>query len=230
MPRKNATPNLEPPDYVVGEDTTIEAEETDSGVNQPPYDAKWISIKAAAQLAGVTGQSVRNAYENHEAFNPTVNGNDESVEMHPAWFRTKMIDSFGNPTDYDVVYVDADAVRHWIEARSSKPSTHGGAHGNGPKRHIVRLTDEQVAAQPTMTLADGSIVPAVELVDGSLVALEKPPQARRKSASTSDQPEASDQADEPLPEGVAQTDLFDVDLIEDDSDRLAALSSDPGDA
>lgn len=204
-PRKTPTPSLEVPDDVVGSDQApAEVTDNESGVKEPPYAATWITIKAAATKAGVTGQTVRNAYENHEAFNtPGTAGTEESVMEH--WFQTKMIDQFGNVTDYDVVYVDAAAVDRWIAARASKPST---LHDpNAPKRYIIRLNPDQYT----------QLVAFLGTQDGfEGVAIEKPPQSARKPKG--DQPDASTtngHADEPTPESAAtQNDLFDVNLIE----------------
>lgn len=208
MPRRNVQPETEAP--VSSDVAPDEVAENESGVNPPPYDAQWITIKQAAALAGVTGQSIRNAYENHEAFNTSgTAGTDEPATEH--WFRTKMCDQFGNPTDHDVVYVDRAAVERWIAMRADKPSTLHDA--NAPKRHIMRLTPDQVAAYNA-----GDYAAAFDLADGTRVELEVPPQSARKSKKA-DQPDASTStnghADDALPEsGAAQTDLFDVDLIE----------------
>ena len=195
MPPKNKPTN---PD-VAAEDTPIGSDappaDSGNGVKPAPYDATWINVAGASKLAGVTSQTVRNAYRDHPAFNPSGEG------AKPAWFTTKMVDAFGNVTDYDVVYLDKSAVDAWIVARAEKPTT-GNVYG-GAKRRIVRLTEEQIAAQPKMTLADGTEVPAITLVDGTMVALEVPPMGnKRKSdsngtetAATTDEAPATDGAD-----------------------------------
>ena len=191
MPRKMPEPAMDVADDVVSTDTS----EQDNGVRQPPYQTQWITIKDAAAFAGVTGQSVRNAYENHAAFNPE---NDPS-----AWFRTKMVDQFGNTTEYDVVYVDKAAVQRWIEARADKPTYHRSP--DAAKRYIIRLTDDQVTMLQTF-LAD-----QVGFQD---VKIEKPPQAARKPKADQPAPEASNgHASVEGSEATSDT-LFNVDLIE----------------
>lgn len=199
----------------------------DDGFRDPPYDAAWVTIRDAATIAGVTAQTVRNAYVDHAAFNTPgtpADGDTPATEPIAHWFRTKMKDNFGNVTDYDVVYLDKAAVDRWVIARADKPA--GAAHG-GAKRRIVRLTEEQIAAQPVMTLADGSQVPAVMLADGvTLVALEVPPMGNRKSKSDEAAPaDASATAEVPADAGDSAADagasLFDVALTEDEAAPVA---------
>lgn len=205
MAPKNKTPDVAAPADVPA---TPEVPAVDNGVKPPPYDAVWINVAMAAKLAEVTTQTVRNAYREHSAFTP----NDK-----PAYFTTKMVDAFGNATDYDVVYLDKAAVEAWITARAEKASSGGnigGKHG-GAKRRVIRVTDEQLAAQPKMTV-DGVDVPAVALADGTLIAIETPTNKAKAPAET---PATSNgngveitTADGPVNDGGAT--LFDVVLEE----------------
>lgn len=191
MAKRNATPD----GISTNGAADVPAPADDSGVKPAPYDATWINVNAAAKRADVTTQTVRNAYREHSAFNP---------ESGPAWFTTKMVDAFGNATDYDVVYLDSAAVDAWINARAEKGAGTGTPHG-GAKRRIVRVTDAQVAAQPT----DEHGNPCVALVDGTLIALELPPMGKRKSAT----PEAAEVPADATPADADAT-LFDVALTE----------------
>lgn len=180
----------------------------------PPYDTKWITVRQAAEQAGVSGQTVRNAYKEHSAFNTP--GVTEADPTSPRWFETKMIDQFGNPTDFNVIYLDHAAVEEWIAARAAKPA-HGGMH-SGAKRYIVRLTDAQVAALPV----NAENKPVLMLADGSAIDLEKPPVGTRKpknasasTAETSDgDPVGSDVPPSDFNGHVQTADLFDVELTE----------------
>lgn len=172
------------------------AAESNDGITPPPYDAKWIDVPGAAKLAGVTSQTVRNAYRDHDAFNPVVDGT-----VKPAWFTTKMIDQFGNVTGYDAVYLDHAAVQRWLEMRANQPAT--GMH-SGAKRFIFRLTEDQVSAYNS-----GNYAAAFDLPDGGRVAIEKPPVGNRKAKSDAEHSNGT------TPEGAPdQANLFDVDLVE----------------
>lgn len=203
----------------VGINTEDQPTSEDSKVGVPPYDgARWITIRQAAEMANVTGQTVRNAYKDHAAFN--VAGVTEADPTSPRWFETKMVDSFDNVTDFNVIYLDQAAVQDWIAARAAKPA-HGGMH-SGAKRYIVRLTDAQVAALPVILFDDGQELPAVRLADETLIRLEKPPVGTRKpknaSASTAETSDGDPVGSDVPPtdfNGHAQTaDLFDVELTE----------------
>lgn len=186
-------------------------ESNSGGINPEPYTASWITIRDAAALANVTSQTVRNAYKAHATFNPPAD-DPHAVPGGHAWFGTKMVDRFGNATDFDVVYIDRDAVVRWIDARAAKPIT--GTHG-GAKRYIIRLTPEQVASLPLNADGDQCVQLAV---DGSLVKLEKPPVGNRKpkgnatTTDATDNPEDGVAADMP---NAQQSDLFDVQLEEE---------------
>lgn len=207
MPKRNATPDV----AANGGSAPAVNPETpadESGVKPAPYDATWINVAMAAKRADVTTQTVRNAYREHAAFTP---------DGKPAYFTTKMVDAFGNVTDYDVVYLDVAAVDAWIAARAEKAASGGNVGGkhDGAKRRIIRITDEALAAQPTMDV-DGVQVPAVTLADGTLVAIETP--TNKKAATPAPEAAASGNgvevttADGPIND--AGVSLFDVALEE----------------
>lgn len=186
-------------------DTTAPATPAGEGVNPAPYDAMWVNVAAAAKRANVTTQTVRNAYREHPAFTPNVDGSPR-----PAYFTTKMVDAFGNVTDYDVVYLDSAAVDAWIDARAEKAAAGGnigGKHG-GAKRRIIRLTDDQYNALPKN--ADDH--PFITLADGTAVWVENPPANKSKSNGTAPAAEVTT-ADEGAAADPGAT-LFDVALEE----------------
>lgn len=167
-----------------------------------PYDAAWINVAAAAKLADVTTQTVRNAYREHAAFTP--NGK-------PAYFTTKMVDAFGNVTDYDVVYLDRSAVEAWIDARAAKAASGGnigGRHG-GAKRRIVRLTDDQYNALPKNDAGN----PFITLADGTAVVVELPPAGSKKADASADAGD-SNGVEVTTADADAGASLFDVALTE----------------
>lgn len=186
-----------------------------NGVNMP-YDARWITIRDAANLAAVTSQTVRNAYKVHPAFNTPGATDADPAAAH--WFQTKMVDQFGNTTDYDVVYIDHAAVLRWIDARAAQPVT--GNH-SGAKRYIVRLTDAQVAL--LQSNGDGEL-PSLVLPDMTSVKLEKPPTGTRKpkdaavptAATTTDITDNAQDGVAADVSNVQQADLFDVELTEEE--------------
>lgn len=179
----------------------------DSGVKTPPYVARWLTIRDAATRAGVTTQTVRNAYKDHPAFN-TRPGDDGNPIAAPRWFATKMIDQFGNATEYDAVYLDIAAVDDWVLARADKPPT-GGRNPNGPKRHVIRLTADQVAAYNR-----GDYAAAFDLPDGGRVALEVPTGniTRKKDDAATPADGGNDAAEVSADDAGAS--LFDVALTE----------------
>ena len=190
-------------------DTPAVTPDADNGVRPAPYDATWINVAMAAKRADVTTQTVRNAYREHAAFKPAG---------REAFFTTKMVDGFGNPTDYDVVYLDASAVDTWIAARAEKASAGGNIGGkhSGAKRRIIRITDEQADALPKMDV-DGKQVPAVTLADGTLVPLETPTgNVTRKKGKADEAPANGVEvtADEAASAADAGATLFDVALEE----------------
>jgi len=212
MPKNRASTNGNDPQLAASiAENNIEVASA-GGVQAPPYDAKWITIKDVAAMAGVTGQTVRNAYKEHPAFNTP--GVTEADPVTPRWFVTKMVDQFGNVTDYDVAYIDHAAALEWIDARAAKPAPaqHGGA-----KRYIIRLTKEQVASLP----AEEGTMPSMMLPDGTMVQLELPPVGNRKpkstDATTTDATAGLDAERALTDEGDAlavqqSADLFDVEL------------------
>lgn len=189
----------------------VDATPADDGVRPAPYDAAWINVAAAAKRAEVTTQTVRNAYREHAAFTPEVDGNPR-----PAYFTTKMVDAFGNVTDYDVVYLDSAAVDAWIVARAEKAASGGnigGKHG-GAKRRIIRLTQDQIDALPKNDAGN----PFITLADGTAVVVETPAMGK-KAADADDAAPANGvevttaDADGAVDANGADT-LFDVALVE----------------
>jgi hypothetical protein len=211
MPKNRVSGNGANESDVSIQESSADVSVADGGVKVPPYPARWITIKDVATLAGVTGQTVRNAYKDHPAFNTP--GVTEADPTSPRWFVTKMVDQFGNVTDYDVIYIEHAAALEWIDARAQKPAPaqHGGA-----KRYIIRLTQEQVNALP----AEEGTLPSIALPDGTLVQLELPPVGNRKPKGKND-PTTTTDATSDLQIGVAadmpvqqSSDIFDVELDE----------------
>ena len=185
----------------------VDATPADDGVRPAPYDAAWINVAAAAKRANVTTQTVRNAYREHSAFTP---------DGKPAYFTTKMVDAFGNVTDYDVVYLDSAAVDAWITARAEKAATGGNVGGRhvGTKRRIIRITDETLAAQPKND--DGN--PVITMADGTVAVIETPKNTSKAADAGEAAPAPANgvevtTADGPVAPDGADT-LFDVALTE----------------
>lgn len=103
--------------------------------NGPPYQAEWLTIKAAAVRANVSGQAVRKATEK---FTTIFDGKT---------FMAAPRDMFGNAVGREIEYVDAAAIDAWLLAKAENPSRRGGRKpAGGERNYTVRLTEGQLAA------------------------------------------------------------------------------------
>ncbi len=158
--------------------------------NGPPYEANWLTIKAAAVRAGVSGQAVRKATEK---FTELFDGKT---------FMAAPRDMFGNEIGRAMEYVDAAAIDAWLTAKAENPSKRGGRKSaDGARNYTVRLTDDQLDVLQ-LFIADGT-TENVEAVAG--ITFKRNERKPRVQAGTADETNST-------PLDVAMNNLFDVDV------------------
>lgn len=154
-----------------------------------------LTIAAAAKLADVTPQTMRNAVKLHKAFK-----SDGAVVLR------KMRDEFGNETEHDTTYVTPAAVQLYIDAKANGDTRTRGE--NDPIRQIIRLTTAEIAAYKAGDYAT-AFARKPELESAA------PKRVKQEATSEGEQPNTS--TDEAQPSTSDQPGLFDVLLEEQEA-------------